>query len=304
MSGVVRGTGLHYYSSTSPTVDLGCLTTPGATGTPSPVTLSGYVKLFADGQDSQGVKIEVFQEGPEGALGASVGSYTTTMKDAPVVESWSSKCVAPGCNLRTYHIPNVPTYTKLIMKTSDANGSGLWADLYDYNIYITDPMTFGTTDPNCKAGAPIGMGTSQPPPCYNATAVAATDINAVAATALGSGINPSQGVLAGEVHDCGDVRLSGATVDTDQPHQGPMFYFTNDESNPLPDTERGLGDQGTSVLGLFGALNLNTGIPTRVSATGYYNGQLTLLGTYVVQLFPGAVTALSLRGRRPFQTSP
>jgi hypothetical protein len=26
-----------------------------------------------------------------------------------------------------------------------------------------------------------------------------------------------------------------------------------------------------------------------------------LLGTYVVQVFPGAVTALSFRGRRPYQ---
>jgi hypothetical protein len=83
-----------------------------------------------------------------------------------------------------------------------------------------------------------------------------------------------------------------------------MFYFSDDESDPLPDLERQTSDQGTSTLGLFGALNLATGTPTRVSATGVVNGQLTLLGTYVVQLFPGAVTALSLRGRRPFQTSP
>jgi hypothetical protein len=212
--------------------------------------------------------------------------------------------VAPGCNLRAYHIANVPTYTPLIMKTSDATGSGLWADLYDYNVYILDPTTFGTSDPNCKAGTTVGMTEIQPPPCYNASAVASTDINSVAAAALGTSINPSEGVLAGEVHDCGDIRLSGATVDTDQPHQGPMFYFSSDESNPLPDLERQASDQGTSVLGLFGALNLATGTPTRVSATGFVNGQLTLLGTYVVQLYPGAVTALSLRGRRPFQTSP
>ncbi len=309
MTGITRGTNLHYYSSTNATVDLGCLTTPASTQASTMVTLTGYVKLFADGQDSQGVKIELYKEGTSGALGTLVGSYTTTSTDPYVLEAWSSKCTAPGCNLRTYSIPNVPTYTPLIMRTSDANGSGLWADLYDYNIYISDPTTFGTTDPSCKAGADGGMGpmggnATTAPPCYNASAVASTDINAVAATALGASTNPADGVLAGEVHDCGDVRLSGATVDTDQPHEQEMFYFDDNEDDPLPDSSRSTADQGTSTLGLFGALNMTVGVPTRVSATGYYNGTLTLLGTYVVQLFPGAVTALSLRGRRPFQTSP
>lgn len=58
---------------------------------------------------------------------------------------------------------------------------------------------------------------------------------------------------------------------------------------------------GTSKLGLFGALNFVTGTPIRLSAIGKYQGKTVLLGTHVVQVFPGAVTALSFRGRRPSQ---
>jgi hypothetical protein len=300
---VARGTNLHYFSvpSSEPTVDFGCLTTPPTAGTSQMVTVTGYVKLFANGDDSSGVKIQIFQEGPNGTLGAAVGTpYVTQMTDTAVVETWSTQCPTPGgCQLRTFTYPNVPTETPLIIETSDGTGSGMWADLYDYNVLIPDPpATFGTmagpagdADPNCTTG-----------PCYNPTAVAATDIQTVAAT-VGFEINSNQGLLAGEVHDCDDVRISGATVDSDQAHEGPMFYFNDNEADPLPDATRAQSGLGTSVLGLYGALNLNTGTPIRVSATGVYNGQPTLLGTYVVQVYAGAVTALTFRGRRSFQTT-
>ena len=67
----------------------------------------------------------------------------------------------------------------------------------------------------------------------------------------------------------------------------------------VPDKSRGA--LGTSKLGLFGTLNLPTGQPIRISAVGKSSGQTVLLGTYTVQTFPGAVTALSFRGRRPWQ---
>ena len=80
-----------------------------------------------------------------------------------------------------------------------------------------------------------------------------------------------------------------------------MFYFGENEADPLPDKQRGPAGQGTSKLGLFGALNLATGTPIRISAVGKHAGQDVLLGTYVVQTFPGGVTALAFRGRRAWQ---
>ena len=106
-------------------------------------------------------------------------------------------------------------------------------------------------------------------------------------------------MIAGEVHDCGDIRLAGATVDIDAAHEGDMFYFGDNEANPLPDKTR--TSAGTSKLGLFGTLNVTTGVPIRISALGIHDGQTVLLGTHTVQAFKGGVTALRLRGRRPWQ---
>jgi hypothetical protein len=279
-----RATGLVYYSAPNndKTIDLGCLDTPKAQGAPQMITVDGYVKLFSSGNDSLGVKIEIFQEGANGALGAPVGT--------PVITAMSDTCLMPkptllmncpvdGCCFRHFTYANVPTETPLIIKTSDASGSQKWAELYDYDIYFANGAM----------------------PYYEPSSVAATDLNTVASAAGGFTIKSDRGLLAGEVHDCADVRLSGAMVNTDVPPEGDMFYFGENESNPLPDKSRGPAGQGTSKLGLFGALNYPTGKPVRISATGLYKGQTIIVGTYTVQVFPGAVTALSLRGRRPWQ---
>jgi hypothetical protein len=285
---VARATGLNRFSSTDTTVNLGCLDAPGALGTSKTVTLKGFVRLFSSGGDSAGVKVELFKEGKDGALGEAVGTpYTTTNDDVndPVEmpkPDWLKKCPDGGCSFRAYTIPGVPTETPLIIKTSDAAGSAQFAPLYDYNVFFANSAVDATDTVT-----------------YEASAVATTDLNTVASAAGGFTIKPDKGLLAGEVHDCGDIRLSGATVDTDLAHEGDMFYFGENESDPLPDSTR--GSLGTSKLGLFGTLNLPTGQPIHLSAVGKYQGQTVLLGTYTVQAFPGAVTALSFRGRRPWQ---
>ena len=296
------GIGLHRYSTsnTSAVPDLSCLTAPGTLGTPQMVTLTGYVWLFSSGVDSQGVQVDVYTENhpqtPDGSISASLGSYTTSMSDPidPTDTTWNSKC-PNGCSYRQYTIKNVPTETPLVIRTSDA-GSNQWATLYDYNIYFpnSDVMNGQVS--------------------YDATAVAGGDLNTVAGT-VGINIASGMGLLAGEVHDCSDIRQFGATVESApggsvQSHEGQMFYFTEDESNPLPDLE----STDTSHLGLFGAINLAPGSPIRVTALGQCppnaasatppicnTGDDVMLGTYVVQMYPGAVTALALRGRRPWQ---
>jgi hypothetical protein len=284
------GINLHRYSTTNPNAvpDLSCLASPAALGTPQTVTLTGYVWLFSSGVDSQGVQVDVYTENhpqtPDGTISAtSLGTYTTTATDPidPVDTTWNSKC-PNGCSYRQYTIPNIPTETPIVIRTSDA-GSGQWATLYDYNIY------FKNSD--------VQNGQVS----YDATAVAGPDLATVAGT-VGLTIENGLGLLAGEVHDCSDIRQFGATVEAGSPaaHQGPIFYFTEDESDPLPSLQAG----DTSHLGLFGALNLQPGTPIRVSATGQdpaNPGQFLMMGTYVVQIYPGAVTAISLRGRRPWQ---
>jgi hypothetical protein len=282
---LARGTGLNRYSSSDPTVNLGCLDNPGTLGTPQTVTLKGFVKLFSSGGDSAGVKIEIFKEGKDGALGDAIGTpvVTTTTDDIEQPKpEWLKKCPDGGCSFRAYTYAGVPTETPLIIRTTDAQPNGSqYAPLYDYNIYFANGVV--------QAGVAS----------YEVSAVAATDLNTVAAAAGGFQIDPENGLLAGEVHDCGDVRLGFATVDTDLRHKSDMFYFGENESDPLPDASR--SSLGTSKLGLFGALNIEVGKPVRISAVGKYQGKDVLLGTHTVQMYKGAVTALSFRGRRPWQ---
>ena len=285
---LVRGTGLIRSSSMDPTIQLACLDAPGTLGTPKTVTLKGFVRVFSSGSDSQGVKIEIFKEGANGALGAAVGTPVITTgddaKNPPQMPkpTWLKKCPDGGCTFRGFTYAGIPTETPLIVKTSDAGDGSQWAALYDYNVFFANASV--------KAGSEVD---------YDPAAVAATDINTVASAAGGFTVRADKGLLAGEVHDCGDVRLSGATVDTDVAHEGDMFYFGENESDPLPDKSR--ATLGTSKLGLFGTLNLPTGQPIHISALGRSGGQTVLLATHTVQTFPGAVTALSFRGRRPWQ---
>ncbi|HEY1958930.1 MAG TPA: hypothetical protein VGH28_25130 [Polyangiaceae bacterium] len=265
-------------------VDLSCIDTPATQGTPQTVTLVGYLKVFVGSdQDSAGVKVEIFQEGTDGALGAPVGTAVTTDTTSPSrTNTWLSGCPTDGCTERQFTYANIPTETPLIIHTSDGKSAGKWYDFYDYNVYFSNASVSG------------GQVT------YDTTAVGTTDPLTVTAT-VGTSVSTSKGLLAGEVHDCGDVRLSGAMVNTDVRGETDMFYFTSDETNPTPDLTASTNGQGTSDLGLFGALNYQPGVPIHISAVGLQNGQRKLIGAYTVQVFAGAVTGLSLRGRRPYQ---
>ena len=133
-----RGVGLNRYSSTDATIQLSCLDDPGTVGTPTTVTLKGFVRLFSSGGDSTGVKIEIFKEGDDGSLGELVGTPATTTNDDANVkkEDWLEKCPDGGCTFRGYTYEGVPTETRLVVKTSDASGSSQWAALYDYNVFF------------------------------------------------------------------------------------------------------------------------------------------------------------------------
>jgi len=235
--------------------------------------MSGTVKIFSHGCESKLVKIEVFEVGADGALGAPAGTALTT----------ASGCMANGvasnnadCGTRyecNYIYSGVPTEKELVIRTSGVN----WADFYDYNIFI----------PN----AAVVNGEWK----HDLRALAAEDYNAIAQAAIGGPITAGNGALAGEVHDCGDVRLQNARVDIDRPKK-ILSYFTSNEATPLPD----LAATGTSTLGIYAALDVAPG-PVVVAAVGNIGGKVTTLGYYGARVFPNAVTIVTLRGVQPFQ---
>jgi hypothetical protein len=264
-------------------------------GASETATLSGYVKILASLPSSAGtvgVNVQVFGVNPAtGVLDTTpIGAVTTSAAGASETNTWLEAC-GSGCRFFRYQIPAVPIGKPLVLETSDATGAGVWSTLYEYNVYFPGGST-------CEVD---GGG-----PCvhYDATAVTPADIEAIAQPA---GLDPLTGVIVGEVHDCGDVRIAGANVDTDQPHAASMVYFGNTEANPLPDPSRTAEDLGTNALGRFAAFSFATGVPIRISAIGdRADCQDTLIGTNVVQAYPASMTWITLRGRAPYQaaTSP
>ena len=235
--------------------------------------MSGTVKIFSNGCESKLVKIEVFEVGEDGALGAAAGTALTTAAD----------CTANGvatdntdCGTRyecSYIYGGVPTEKELVIRTSGVN----WADFYDYNIII----------PN----AAVVNGQWK----HDLRALAAEDYNAIAQAAIGGPITAGNGAIAGEVHDCGDVRLQNAIVGIDQPKK-ILSYFTSNEAHPLPD----LAATDTSTLGIYAALDVAPG-PVTVAAVGAIGGKVTTLGHYRARVFPNAVTIVTFHGVQPFQ---
>lgn len=165
-------------------------------GASKTATMKGLVQAFANGCDMAGVKIEIYKvkrtgdPATDGQLGDLVGKPVTTTSQSTVTLTDTPNCNSPRKD-RAYSYANVPMYTELVVKTSDAS-SGQWKPLITYNIYISD------TDPAYKNGVYT----------YNLDALATTDFQTIPTVAIGRTITPGNGAIGGEVHDCGDVACS------------------------------------------------------------------------------------------------
>ena len=281
--------------------DLGCMMTPPTRGTPTTVTMYGVVDIFANGGDSTAITVDVFQEGANGALGAMVGSATSStaamatgcVEQEIVYGTDGRPTTQPPRQLGFFVIPGLQTETPYIVRTQ--GDPGLWSPLYTYNFAIlnSDVAPIPAAYTACT-GAPTGMGYF-----YRARVLSRNDYGAIPLTAgLASGIRSGHGALAGEVHDCADVRLEWAQVGmSGMPAQ--RTYFNDIADNPLPESSR---TQGTSLLGLYAGLDIAPG-PVDMAAIGLVGGQTVSLGWYHAQVFAESVTVVSLRGVRSWQVA-
>lgn len=276
---LARSTNVVEYSGKGPP-DVSCFEAgnyPAAPGTPQDVTVEGFARIFSSGCDSHDLKISFFKVQPDGQLGEAVGTAVVT--DATCVDVGESS-MADNCDTRwecSYSYTGVPTETELAIRTENGPNGGIWAPLVQYNIYI----------PNAEVAA--GKWT------HDVRALAEPDYSVIPQTAIGSPIAPGNGAVAGEVHDCGDVRLTNAVVDVDAARV-ITTYFTSDEDSPLPDQAA----RGTSVLGLYAALDVAPG-PVTVSAGGMVNGEFVTLGQHRVWVYPDTVTSVTFKGLQPYQ---
>lgn len=254
---------------------------PAAPGTPAMASFSGITKVFSHGCDTASVTIEAFtvvRDGSanDGMPGTMVAS-TETDADCTIAgaQEENEDCTEfDGIRWECrYTLENVPTETELMIVTS---GTG-WAKLYEYNVYASNgEVVDGVYEKDIRA-------------------IVQDDYNVIPQTAIGKSMEPGNGALGGEVHDCGDVRLTNAIVDVDVDRE--LTYFTDNELTPLPSK----GAKATSTLGLYAALDVREG-PITVAAGGVVDGALVGAGIFRARIFPNSVTSVTFRGLRPFQT--
>lgn len=279
---LARSTSVKEFAGSGPP-DLACFSPAGypkKPGTSQMVKMTGVAKIFSAGCSSDGLKIAIYTVNrtggaDEGSLGSLVGAEFTTSADCmangkPTTIKGCTNDTRYECN---YTYDAVPTETELVIKTYGDN----WAELYDYNIYI----------PNSEVMAGSWS--------HDVRALAADDYVTIPQVAFGKPISKGNGAMAGEVHDCGNVRLEHAVADVNV-DKGVTTYFTDNEDHPLPDLTR----NDTSILGLYASFDIAPG-PVDVAAMGFINGKPVTVGYFKARVFPDAVTAVTFRGLRPFQ---
>jgi hypothetical protein len=240
--------------------------------------MKGFARIFSSGCNSKELKITVHRVQADGQLGEAVGSSVVTAADCTDIGELSE---ADNCDARwecPFEYPGVPSETELAIRTENPSGVTRWAPLVQYNIYIpNDEVVDGSWTSDVRA-------------------LAEDDYTVIPqVSSLGTQITAGNGVIAGEVHDCGDVRLTDAVVSVDKFYRA-FNYFGSNESNPVPDNSA----RGTSQLGLYAAFDLEEG-PVTVAAGGLVNGEFVTLGQHRVWVYPNTVTSVTFKGLRPYQ---
>jgi hypothetical protein len=263
--------------------DVGCFAEggyPAAPGASEMVSVGGFARIFSAGCDSHDLKITFYKVQPDGQLGEVVGTAVETPETCIGAAGTEVDNDVEDCDGRhecAYLYANVPTETELAIRTENPEGGQFWAPLVQYNIYISNSeVVDGVWD-------------------HDVRALAAGDYSVIPQAAIGGPVTPGNGVVAGEVHDCGDVRLSNAVADVGSSRK-TLSYFSSNEDSPLPD----IAAKGTSVLGLYAAFDLEEG-PATVAAGGMLNGEFVSLGQHRVWVYPNTVTSVTFKGMRPYQ---
>lgn len=250
---------------------------PAPPGASEPVTVTGFAQIFSGGCNSHDLKITFFRVQEDGQLGEPIGEGVVTPEDCVDIGKSTEH---DDCGTRwecPYTYEGVPTETELAVRTENGPAGQLWAPLVQYNVYV----------PSSEV---VDGGWN-----HDVRALAEPDYSVIPATAIGSPIQAGHGAVAGEVHDCGDVRLTNAIADIDQP-KVVTTYFTSDEDSPLPDPSA----KSTSLLGLYAALDVPEG-PVTVAAGGIVDGKFVTLGRHRAWVYPDTVTSVTFKGLRPYQ---
>ncbi|HEX8954590.1 MAG TPA: hypothetical protein VF945_22200 [Polyangia bacterium] len=194
-----------------------------------------------------------------------------------------------------YSMPDVPTNTRLVIRVTGPAGASdsTWATTVSFNIFLStsDRACTSLSDTDC-----LDLSNAASPKYQlNVSALSAADyVNIPTISGLSGGITSGQGAMAGEVHDCDNVRVDNVEVVT-TPGADRFTYFNGNPIMTLPDASR--ASVGTDRLGLFAALNEKPGA-VHVEAGGAMTpgGPLISFGTFDAFVYPNTVTIVNVNG--------
>jgi hypothetical protein len=195
-----------------------------------------------------------------------------------------------------YTFDNVPTNKQLVIRVSGPTGTldNVWATTVAFNVNLEtdDRRCTNLSDTDCldASGATYQL---------NVNALSRTDyFELPVGSGLPGGISPDLGAVAGELHDCDNIRVANVQLAT-TPSGDRFTYFNGNPVRTLPDSTRAA--VGTDRLGLFAALNVKPGA-VKVETLGERTagGALESFGTVDAFVYPNAVTIVNVNGgRRP-----
>lgn len=194
-----------------------------------------------------------------------------------------------------YSIANVPTNTQLVVRVSGPNAASdsTWATTVAFNVYLStgDAACTSVSDSDCIDTTSAAMPKYQ----LNVSALSSADyVNIPTISGLSGGISAGQGAMAGEVHDCDNVRVGNVQVAT-TPVADRFTYFNGNPVKTLPDPSR--AGVGTDRLGLFAALNEKPGkVTVEAAGANAVAGALMSFGRFDAFVYPNTVSIVNVNG--------
>jgi hypothetical protein len=194
-----------------------------------------------------------------------------------------------------YAVPSIPTNTQLVIRVTSTSGmsDSTWATTVAFNVFLStnDRACTSLSDTDCLD---LTDG-ANPKYQLNVSALSAADyVNIPTISGLSGGISSGKGAMAGEVHDCDNVRTANVEVAT-TPAADRSTYFNGNPIMTLPDSSRAA--VGTDRLGLFAALNVAPGpVHIETAAAKTLNDPLISFGTFDAFVYPNTVSIVNVNG--------
>ena len=191
-----------------------------------------------------------------------------------------------------YLIKGMPTNTYLVVRVTGKDGfsDGTWGAMAKFGVYLradAKKCTDGQFNDCINADGNYELETN---------ALSKSDYTTIPITAgLSGGVPDGHGAVAGEVHDCDDIKLSGFQVGA-YPTPTVLAYFNGNPIKTLPDLSR--QTYGTNIDGLFSALDIVPG-RVKVYAQGKVNDKQVSAGVLDVAVLPDTVSVVTFEGLKP-----